>query len=78
MSTIELQQIINGYVSHITDKSFLSALKTIIETKIAEDVYILQDAEKERVQIGREELREHKTISHNDLQKEVDAWFLTK
>ena len=46
MSTLELRHIIIEHLSHIDDVSFLNALKTIIESKVTNDVYKLSDHQK--------------------------------
>lgn len=78
MSTGELRQIITEHLSHIEDANFLNAIKTIIESKISEGEYLLSDFQKKRVDLARNELKQRKTISHNDLQKEIDQWLNTK
>ena len=78
MSTIELRHIINEHLSHIEDASFLHAIKTIIESKISEGVYQLSDYQKERVISSRLQLKNGETISHEDLQKEIDQWIDSK
>lgn len=74
MSTVELRHIITEQLSQIEDESFLNAIKTIIESKVSGGVYKLSDYQKERINNAREELQSYKTISHDDLQKEVDQW----
>lgn len=78
MSTVELRHIITEKLSQIEDESFLNAIKTIIESKISGGVYELSDYQKKRVSIAREELQTYQTISHEDLQKEVDQWLNEK
>jgi hypothetical protein len=78
MSTIELRQLINAHLSHIEDVSFLNAIKTIIESKVADGVYKLSDFQKERIDLARQQLKNGQTISHEDLQKEIDQWLSTK
>lgn len=41
MSTVELRHIISEHLLQIEDESFLSALKTIIESKISGSIYKL-------------------------------------
>lgn len=74
MSTVELRHIITEQLNQIEDESFLNALKTIVESKISGGVYQLSDYQKERIKTAREELQAYQTITHNDLQKEVDEW----
>jgi hypothetical protein len=78
MSTIELRHIINEHLSHIDDVSFLNALKTIIESKVSKDIYILSDYQKVRIDAAREQLKNGQTISHEDLQKEINQWLDSK
>lgn len=78
MSTIELRHIITEHLSHIEDASFLNAIKTIVESKLSEGEYKLSDFQKKRVDLARNELKQKKTISNNQLQKEVDQWLNTK
>jgi hypothetical protein len=78
MSTIELRHIITQQLSHIDDVSFLNAIKTIIDSKVSEGIYKLSDYQKNRIDIARQQLRNRQTISHDDLQKEIDQWLSTK
>lgn len=78
MSTIELRELIINQLSHINDISFLKAIKTIIDSKAEEEVYKLSDYQKERIRIGREQLVKGQTISHDEVQKEIEQWLLSK
>lgn len=78
MSTIELRHIINEHLSRIDDISFLNAIKTIIESKVSENIYKLSDYQKKRIDSAREQLKNKQTISHEELQKEIDQWLNSK
>ena len=78
MSTVELRHIIIEHLSHIDDDSFLNALKIIIELKVSEWEYILNDFQKKRIDSARNNGKQKMTNSHNDLQKEIDQWLNTK
>jgi hypothetical protein len=78
MSTIELRHIINEQLSHIEDVSFLNAIRTIIESKVSEGIYKLSDYQKDRINLARQQLKDRQTISHDDLQKEIDQWLSSK
>lgn len=78
MNTAELRHIIAEQLSQIEDESFLQAIKIIIESKVSGDGYKLSDFQKERINIAREELQTYQTISHVDLQNEVDQWLNEK
>ena len=68
----------NLHLSHIDDISFLNALKIIIESKASEDIYKLSDFQKDRIDLARQELKNGQTISHEDLQKEINLWLNEK
>lgn len=74
MSTIELRQIISERLLQINDESFLNALKTIVESKISSGIYQLSEYEKDRIFLAREDIKNGQTISHENLQMEIDQW----
>ncbi len=78
MSTIELRHIINEHLSHIEDISFLNAIKTIIESKVSDGIYKLSNYQKDRINSARLQLKNRQTISHEDLQKEINQWLDSK
>lgn len=78
MSTIELKNIITEHLSHIDDVSFLNAIKTIIESKAFAGTYELTDYQKNRIDKARLQLKNKQTISHENLQKEIDQWLSSK
>ncbi len=78
MSTIELRHVITEYLTHIDDASFLNALKTIIESKVAEGTYNLSDLQKKRIDAGRDQLMKGQTITHDSLNNEIDQWLSTR
>jgi hypothetical protein len=78
MSTIELREKIINQLANINDAAFLRAIKILVDSKAEEEVYRLSDYQKIRIQSGREQLRNHQTISHDDLQKEIDQWLGSK
>jgi len=78
MSTLELRNKLVEKIFLIDDKSFLEALKTIIETKIASSTYELSDFQKERIRLGKEQLKNNQTISNEVVQSKIDQWLTTK
>lgn len=78
MSTVELRQAIIEYLTQIEDVSFLNAIKTMIETKASEEIYQLSDDQVKRVEEGRAQLKQGKTISNESLKLEIDQWLSTK
>lgn len=78
MSTIELREKIINQLANINDASFLRAIKILVDSKVEKEVYKLSDYQKERVSLGREQLKMNQTISHDDIQKEIDQWLGSK
>ncbi len=78
MSTVELRNSIMEQLSLIEDVSFLNALRTIIASKVSDSVYELSDFQKKRIELGRQQVEDGQTISHEDLQKEIDQWLNSK
>jgi uncharacterized coiled-coil DUF342 family protein len=78
MNSVELRHIINERISLIDDESFLSAIKTILDSKVSSAVYKLSDFQKERINSGREQFKNGETISNDDLQSEISQWLNTK
>lgn len=78
MSTVELRHIISEHLMQIEDESFLSAIKTIIESKISSGIYKLSEYEKERIYMAREELKNRQTVSHESVQREIEQWLSEK
>ena len=73
-----MRRIISEHLLKIEDESFLSALKTIIESKISSGIYKLSEYEKERIYLAREALKNGYTISHQNVQKEIEQWLSEK
>lgn len=78
MGTTELKHIITEHLTHIEDKSFLQDLKNMLESKVASETYTLNDFEKERIQLAREQLKKGETISNEKIHHQVQKWFDTK
>ena len=74
MSTLEIKNSIIDHLSKIEDVSFLNAIKTIIESKASSGYYELSDYEIGRVNEAREDFKNQKTISNDDLQNEIGEW----
>ena len=53
MSTLELRNKLIENIFLIEDKSFLEALKTIVDTKLASVTYELSDFQIDRIEKGR-------------------------
>ena len=78
MSTLELQHTISKQLLNINDQSFLKALKTIVDTKVNDEIYHLSEFQRKRIESARVQLKKGKTISHASLNTEIEKWLNTK
>ncbi|HPT01099.1 MAG TPA: hypothetical protein PLJ84_00750 [Bacteroidales bacterium] len=78
MSTIELREKIISQLANINDAAFLRAIKVLIDTKVEKEVYRLSDYQKERIGLGRGHLKKGQTISHDEVQNEINQWLRSK
>lgn len=78
MSIVELRHIISEHLFHIEDVSFLNALKAIVESKISGGTYKLSDYQRKRIDSAKQQLKKGQTISHEEVQKEIDQWLSSK
>ena len=78
MSTLELRHKIIEQLSLIEDTSFLKAIKTIIESKVAEREYKLSEFQKQRISEARKELLNGQAIKNDVIQNEIDEWLSVK
>ena len=78
MNTVELRNMISQRISLIDDEPFLVANNTILDAKVSSSIYKLSNFQKERIALGREQLKNGSVISNEDLQAELDLWLSTK
>ncbi len=72
MNTLELKNILIDEINQIEDKSFLNALRTIIESKIKkENLYEEYNSE---ILMAEEDIEKGYTISHEDVKGKIDEW----
>jgi len=57
---------------------FLNELKNLLELKVASGVYTLNDFEKERIFLARNQLKKGGTISNDKIHNQIQEWFDTK
>ncbi len=73
MNTLELRNIVLQKVSQIKDRSFLSALKTILESKTYPGIKLSKEQKKE-IKVAQKEIAEGNFYDNNDLDNEVRQW----
>ena len=78
MTTVELKNILIHRIAGINDKSFLSAINTIIETKSESTVYRTTPEEREKIREGQSQLAKGEYFTHDQVQQEIDKWLKEK
>ena len=72
MNTLELKNILIEEINQIEDKSFLNALRTIIESKIKKE-YLYEEYNSE-ILLAEEDIEKGYTISHDEVKGKIDEW----
>jgi hypothetical protein len=72
MNTLELKNILIEEINQIEDKSFLNALRTIVESKIKKE-NLYEDYNSE-ILIAEEDIEKGYTISHNEVKAKIEKW----
>ena len=78
MTTVELKNILIQKIAGINDKSFLSAIKTIIETKSELTIYKTTKAQQEKIMQGRAQISQGKYFTQEQVEEEVKQWVKEK
>ncbi len=78
MTTVELKNILIHQISGINDKSFLQAIKKIIETKSESIIYTLSLEEEKRIKESQEQIARGEYLSNEQVEKEIDQWLKEK
>ncbi len=75
MSTLELKKLLISKIDDIDDEELLKAVYKLLDYKSTSgDVYVLSKEEEKEINEGLQQVREGKTISDEDVQKEIDRW----
>ncbi len=74
MTTVELKNLLINRIAEINDKSFLSAIKTIIDTKSESTIYKTTPEQRRRIKEGRAQLSKGEGIPNELVEKEIDQW----
>lgn len=78
MTTVELKRILMHQIAGINDKSFLEAIKTIIETKSETTIYKTTPEQRKRIKEGRAQIEKGEFFTNEQVEKEIDQWLNEK
>jgi predicted transcriptional regulator len=78
MTKVELKNILIHQIIGIEDRSFLTAIKKIVETKSASTVYKTNQEQVRRIKEGREQIARGEFYSNDQVEMEIDTWLEEK
>jgi predicted transcriptional regulator len=78
MTTVELKNILIHRIAGINDKSFLTAIKTIIETKSKSTVYKTTPDQRKDIEEGRAQIARGEYFTNEQVEMEIDKWLIEK
>ena len=78
MKKAVLKEIITHRIAGINDKTFLSAINTILAAKSESTVYITTPEQKLAIQEGRDQIARGEFFTNEEVKKEMDEWLKEK
>jgi hypothetical protein len=78
MNIAEVKNRIISQVERMEDADFLEAIMQLLDTRSASGQYQLSDEQKNRVAEARVEFAAGKSVSRDELMKDVEKWLDTK
>ncbi len=74
MTTVELKNILIHQITGINDKSFLAAIKKIVDTKSGSTIYKTTPEQRKSIEEGREQITKGDFYTNDQIEMEIDAW----
>ncbi len=78
MSTTELKNVLIQRISEIQDKTFLEAIRTILDAKAESKILYLTSEITREIMASKQEIDKGLYIENNMLEKEVEEWLHEK
>ena len=78
MTTIELKKVLIHRINEINDVSFLTAIKTMLDSKSGAKVIALTEEQRTELIESRKEVKQGHYIEHELLDEKVSEWLNTK
>lgn len=78
MTTGELKKILIHRIAEINDKSFLTAIKTIIETKSKSTIYKTTPEQRKEIEESMAQLAKGEYFTNEQVETEIDKWLSEK
>ena len=74
MTTIDLKNILIHRITGIDDKSFLSAINTIVEVKSESMIYKTTQEQQRRIEEACVQISKGKIFTNEQVEIEIDKW----
>lgn len=78
MTTVDLKNILIHKIAGINDKSFLNAIKTIIEAKEESTIYRTTPEQRKKIKEGREQIARGEYFTDDQVEINVNKWLKEK
>jgi hypothetical protein len=78
MTTIDLKNILIHRIAGIDDKSFLSAINTIVEVKSESTIYKTTQEQQRRIEEACMQISNGKIFTNQQVEIEIDKWLKEK
>jgi hypothetical protein len=74
MTTVDLKNILIHKIAGINDKSFLNAIKTIIEAKEESTIYKTSLEQRKKIKEGTEQIAKGEYFSNQQVENNINKW----
>ena len=74
MTTIELKKQLINRIEEIDDKSFLQAIKTILDSKTQSQVITLTKAQRQEIDESKKQVEAGEFIEQDELDQKFNQW----
>ena len=78
MTTLELKKALIHRIVAINDKTFLSAIKTIIDSRNDSEIYTTTPEQKQHIKMGQEQIARGEYYTNEQVEMEIDKWLKEK
>ena len=78
MTTLELKDILIHKIIAINDKSFLAAIKTIIDTKSEALIYKTTPEQRIHIKEGQDQIARGEYLTNDQVETEINQWLQEK
>lgn len=74
MTTVQMKSHLMQRIAVIDDKSFLSAIMTIVDTKTEAKIYYTTPEQKLKIKEAQNDFETGQVYSNEEVEKEMDQW----